>query len=49
MCVAGHHVTLVAHSLSVKRSLEAADELAEDDIKCEVGGLVKYCATVVNC
>ncbi|XP_062522308.1 pyruvate dehydrogenase E1 component subunit beta, mitochondrial-like isoform X2 [Corticium candelabrum] len=32
----GNHVTLVAHSLSVQKSLQAADELAQHEIECEV-------------
>ncbi|XP_071507266.1 pyruvate dehydrogenase E1 component subunit beta, mitochondrial-like [Diadema antillarum] len=32
----GTHVTLVAHSMGVLRSLEAADVLAEEGISCEV-------------
>ena len=35
-CVVGNHVTLVAHSLSVQKSLQAADELAQHEIECEV-------------
>lgn len=33
---AGEHVTIVAHSVSVKTSLEAAEQLAQEGISCEV-------------
>lgn len=33
---AGEHVTIVAHSISVKLSLEAAEQLAQEGISCEV-------------
>eukprot|EP00794_Sanderia_malayensis_P006184 gene6184-6899_t len=32
----GRHITIVAHSRSVLVSLEAADQLAKEDIECEV-------------